>query len=53
MWRTLATKGVTHSVSMATMVGSRSGDGVAVGWEIKVLTAAFINVICPLTNYNY
>lgn len=50
--------GVIDAVSRATGLGSPLGGvvergkrGFAVG--VKVLTAALINVIPPLTNYNY
>lgn len=45
--------GIINTVSRATEVGSGLGDGGAVDGREKVLTAALINVICPLTNYNY
>lgn len=45
--------GVINTVSGGSVVGSGLGDGRCGRWEGKVLTAALINVICPLTNYNY
>lgn len=45
--------GVINAVSRATEFGSGLERRRRGRWEGKVLTAALINVICPLTNYNY
>lgn len=50
--------GVIDAVSRATGLGSPLGSVVEMGKRgfavgVKVLTAALINVIPPLTNYNY
>lgn len=48
--------GVINAVSRAAEFGSGLGSRGAVGWDGEgggVLTAALLNVIFPLTNYNY
>lgn len=45
--------GIINTVARTTEVGNKPGDGGAADGRKKVLTAALINVIRPLTNYCY